>query len=94
MPAVITIVSGDVAPERRAELVAAYEAATAGELPPAIEMTFLAGDTDAVSVVTVWRSREQLDAFLGSGEEPLARRLIREAGATPSVRILEVLARA
>jgi hypothetical protein len=94
MSAVITIVSGDVAADRRAALGEAYHAATSGGLPPAIERTYLAADAESVSVITVWRSRQDLDAMLASGEEPLARRLIREAGATPSVRILELMARA
>ena len=94
MAAVITIVSGAVEQERQPSVVEAYQAAIADGIPEALETTFLTRDGDGLAVVTVWRSRDVLDAYIATGEEPLARRLMREAGATPTVRILEVLARA
>ena len=49
-------------------------------------------DGDEMSIVTVWTRREDLEATIASNEEPFARRLIRQAGGTPSVRIFEVVA--
>jgi hypothetical protein len=94
MSAVITIVSGRIDRERRAEVIEAYTAAIADGLTPDLEATFLGGDDESLSVITVWRSRGHLDAYIASVDEPLARRIIREAGGTPEVRILDVIARA
>jgi heme-degrading monooxygenase HmoA len=92
MSAVVTWVSGNVPRDREEELVDKYRAAIDAGLPPAIAATMLLRDGDEVSVITTWRTCEDLEATMTSPEEPLARRLIREAGGTPSVRIFDVVA--
>lgn len=93
MGAVVTWVSGRVAADRQQEVTGAYAAGIAAGLPPDIDQTMLIRDGDELSIVTVWPRREDLEATLASDEEPFARRLIRQAGGTPSVRIFELVAR-
>ena len=56
--------------------------------------TFLLGSgAGELAILSVWHRRADLDAMLASGEEPLARRLIRDAGGTPEAMFYEILAR-
>jgi hypothetical protein len=92
---VISIVRGVVPDDQVARIREAYEAAIEQGLPDGIEATYLVGgDGGAVAILTVWRDRAVLDAMRATGQEPLARRLIREAGGQPSAEFLEVLAAA
>lgn len=93
MGAVVTWVTGRVAAERQEEVSGPYAERIADGPPPGIDQTMLIQDADEMSIVTVWTRREDLDAMIASGEEPFARRLIRQAGGTPSVRIFDVIAR-
>ncbi len=88
---VISFVRGTISPEARQEVAERFSAALASGLPPAIEQTYLlTGDGDAVAILTVWRDRAALETMMASGEEPFARRLIREAGGQPMVEFLDV----
>ncbi len=90
---VLSLVSARIAPERRAEVADPYRRAVAAGLPAGIDQTFLlVAEDETVAIATVWSSREALDAMRDSGEEPLARRLLREAGGDPEVRFFEVAA--
>ncbi len=90
---VLSLVSATISPERRDEVAEPYRAAIAGDLPPGARQTFLlAGDDGTMAIATVWESWEALDAMRSSGEEPLARRLLREAGGVPEARFLEIVA--
>ena len=91
MSGVVTWVSGRVDAERQADVVTEFSSAVEGGPPPEIERTMLLRDGDELSIVTTWRSRADLEATMTSPEEPLARRLIREAGGTPSIRVFEVV---
>lgn len=91
MGAVITVVSATLDEARIDGVVEAYESGLSGEKPAAILATYLARESDVVSVVTVWRDRAALDAMIASGE-PFARRLLREAGGEPEAHFLDVLA--
>lgn len=94
MAEVITMVTGQIAPDRVHEVMDPYRQALAGGPPPDLEETFLLQeDGGQLAILSVWHRRADLDAMLASGEEPFARRLIRGAGGTPEVRILEILAR-
>jgi hypothetical protein len=87
----LSLVTARIAPDRREGVVAAYRLALEGGLPPPIRQTLLLlGEDETVAVATVWRSREDLDAMLASGEEPLARRLLREAGGDPVASFFEI----
>src|SRR5687768_7739789 len=92
MAEVVTMVSGVIDPGRVDEVLEAYRDALRDGPPPDIGETFLLQeDGHRLSVLSVWHRRAGLEAMLASGEEPFARRLIRGAGGTPEVRILEIL---
>ncbi len=90
---VVSIISGRLPAERVQGLVAAYRAALAAGIPSGILATYAvdAGGGE-VRIMTVWRSRADLEAMIATGEEPVARRLIREAGGEPRAEFLDVLA--
>ena len=95
MAEIVTIVSSVIAPERLADIEQPYREAIEGGLPPGLTETFLLrGEDGRVTIVSVWATRADLDAMRATGQEPLARRLIREAGGTPEVGIHEVVVRA
>jgi hypothetical protein len=91
MASVVTMVSAKIAPERVPEVTGPFSAAVRAGLPERRQTTLLRGDGDIWRIVTVWRSREDLDAYLASVDEPFARRLFRKAGGTPEVDIFEVV---
>lgn len=95
MGQIVSLVRGVVAPDRLAALEADYRAGLVAGLPSGIVRTYLLrGPSGEVAIATVWRDQAALDAIRASGEEPLARRLIREAGSEPTVDLFEVLAEA
>jgi hypothetical protein len=62
------------------------------DLPPAIRKTYsLAAEDGTVAMVTVWRSREDLEVVRSGPEEPFARRVLREAAGDPSAEFFDVL---
>jgi hypothetical protein len=95
MAELLSLVRGVIPAERSQEVRDRYREALEHGSPPAIEETFLL-ETDAgeMAIASVWRRREDLDALLGSGEEPFARRLIRSAGGDPQVTIYNIVERA
>lgn len=95
MAEVITIVTGVIDPDRAREVSDPYREGLRDGPPPTLEETFLLrGDGNRMAILSVWHRRADLDALLASGEEPFARRLIREAGGTPDVAIYEIAYRA
>ncbi|MDG4892716.1 hypothetical protein P9272_03835 [Mesorhizobium sp. WSM4976] len=92
MGRVISIVEGDVALEQIPALIEAYKNLIDSGLPPSIVQSFLVQRShDHVAIITVWRTREDLQAMIDSGGEPVARRLIREAGGQPQANFHDVL---
>jgi heme-degrading monooxygenase HmoA len=92
---VLSFVSASVSADRRDEVIRPYSDAVSGDLGPGIRQTFLlVGDDDTMAIATVWKSREDLDSYIASVEEPLARRLLREAGGEPQVRFFDIQAEA
>lgn len=90
---VLSLVTATIAAERQIEVSAPYGEAIAKGLPPGIRQTFLlVGDDGTMAIATVWNRREDLDAMRSSGEEPLARRLLREAGGDPGARFFDIAA--
>jgi hypothetical protein len=92
---VMTILQAQVALERTGDLERAYKEGTR-ELPPDIVETFLVRDADDRSVyrvMTVWVSREALDAMRASVDKPKGVQMFEAAGASPQLTILEVVAR-
>lgn len=93
MAEVVTIASGTIDPARIDEVESRYRRELESAPPSGIEQThLLRADGGRVAVLTFWRSRADLDAMRASGDEPFARRLIREAGGTPEVVIYDVAA--
>jgi heme-degrading monooxygenase HmoA len=91
--AVLSFVSARINADRQDEVARQYTRAVESGLPPGIRQTLLlVGDDGTVAIATVWKSREDLDAMRSSGEEPLARRLLREAGGEPEARFFEIAA--
>jgi heme-degrading monooxygenase HmoA len=92
---VLSLVTAKITPERQAEVTGPYRDTVAAGLPPGLRQTFLlVGDDDTLAIATVWSSREALDAMRASGEEPFARRVLREAGGEPEIRFFEIEAEA
>lgn len=90
---VLTFVSAKISPDRQDDVIRPYSEAVAQGLPPELRQTFLVvGDDDTMAIATVWRRREDLDVMLASGEEPFARRLLREAGGEPEARFFDIRA--
>jgi hypothetical protein len=87
---VLTFVSSRIPPERREEVIRPFAEAVRDGLPPTIRQTFLVVGDDTVAIASVWHQREDLDALLASGEEPFARRVLREAGGDPEARFFEI----
>ena len=88
---VLSFVSASVRTDRRSEVVRPYTDAVAGELGPGVRQTFLlVAEDDTMAIATVWDSREVLDAYISSVDEPLARRILREAGGEPEVRFFDI----
>jgi hypothetical protein len=95
MSKVVTLVTGLIGADRAHEVIDPYREALKSGPPAEIEETFLLkGDGDQIAILSVWHRRADLDAMLASGQEPFARRLIREAGGIPEVAIYEVVVRA
>jgi hypothetical protein len=84
----VTMVEGVVPPERVAELLEAFPT---GEPPPYILATTLARESgsDRWRVVTMWRSREELEEYIASVETPAAMAAFRAAGVEPEVTMWE-----
>jgi hypothetical protein len=93
MHEVVTMVSARIADDRAGSLVAAFSRAVRAGLPEQRRQTSLLRGRDGEwRIVTVWSSREDLDAYLSTVDEPFALRLLREAGGTGSVDVFEVAA--
>jgi quinol monooxygenase YgiN len=88
---VVTMVEGRVERDRMNDLVTAFSQGS-GNLPPAIVESFLlrAEDSDTWRIISVWRSREELDAYRASVETPGAFAIFRAAGVEPTLTIFEV----
>lgn len=90
---VVTILMADVDPERADDLVGAYRTGVR-DLEPGIVETFLlhdARDGATWRIVTVWESREALEAMRATGRVPRGVEFFRAAGATPALAVLGVV---
>ena len=95
MAATVTFVTGNINPDRVPGVKERYEAAVAAGLPAGMERTYmLQVEPGRVAILSIWRDRDAVEAMIATGEEPLARRLIREAGGDPEPVLWEALASA
>jgi hypothetical protein len=89
---ILSFVRGVVPAAAVGDVVERYRAGLADERPEGLEASWLLRGADGtVAVATLWRDPAALDALRASGEEPFARRLIREAGGSPSAEFFDVL---
>jgi heme-degrading monooxygenase HmoA len=93
MPEVVTMVSAHIAPDRVAEVIQAFGAAVRAGMPERRHTSLFRGDGDLVRIVTVWRSRDELERYLSSvgHRRGFARALLEDAGGTPVVDVLELV---
>ena len=91
---VVTMLEATVAEEQQQVLLDEYGGA-AGDLPPYILETFLlhADGSEMWRIVTVWASRDDLEAYRASVETPEGVRIFRAAGAEPTLTVFEVATR-
>lgn len=92
---VVTMLEASVQADREKALTDAY-ASISGDLPPAIVETLLlhAVGSDAWRIVTVWRSRQDLDDYRASVETPAGVLVFRAADAEPTLTMFDVASRA
>jgi hypothetical protein len=64
MSEVVTMVSAHIAPERIADVIDAFGAAVRAGMPERRHTSLYRGDGNLVRIVTVWRSREELEQYL------------------------------
>jgi heme-degrading monooxygenase HmoA len=91
MPEVVTMVSAHVRPERVADVIEGFVAAVRAGMPERRHTSLFRGDGDLMRIVTVWRSREDLERYRATAQEPLAVTLLEQAGGTPVVDVLELV---
>jgi heme-degrading monooxygenase HmoA len=90
----MTVLRAHVDPARQADLERTYQEAVT-DLPPGISQTFLVRDTRSSSVfqiITVWRSRADLNAMKASGDTPKGVQMFQSVGAAPELSLFEVVA--
>jgi quinol monooxygenase YgiN len=92
---VVTMVEGQVDPDREEALLATFSGTT-DTLPSAMVESFLlrAEDANTWRIVSVWRSREELDSYRASVETPGAFMIFRAAGVEPTLTVFEVASHA
>lgn len=91
MPAVVTMVSARVPRERHQVVVEGFADAMRAGMPERRHTSLLRGDDDVWRIVTLWRNRADLDAYLAGSAQPFASRLLRAAGGEPEVEIFELV---
>jgi quinol monooxygenase YgiN len=90
---VMTMLEGQVAPDRVADLERAYREAVE-DVPSGILETYLVRDTRRPSfyrILTVWSDQAALDAMRASGATPRGIQVFQAAGAGPEVSLLDVV---
>lgn len=88
---VLSEVSGIVAAEHEAALVAAYRELVTHPLPDGLLRTeLLGGQNGHWRIQSLWRDRAALDAVRAAPGGAPAPRLLREAGAEPALAVFEV----
>jgi hypothetical protein len=92
----VTMVEAPVDSAREADLLRAYHEVVAEGLGERLVETFLLREVGSATwrIVTVWRSRTELEEFRASGISPPAQAIFRAAGAEPALRVFEVAERA
>jgi hypothetical protein len=88
---VLSITSAKVPPDSAPAVIEAYRDVTS-RLPAAVLHTALVqGDANDWRIVTLWRSREQLEQYRRQVGTPAAIKLFRDAGVEPTVAVFGVV---
>jgi len=88
---VLSVTSARLPAGTDATVTAAYREATR-KLPHMVLHTALArGEGDEWRIVTLWRSREQLEEYRRSVDTPAAVKIFRDVGAEPTVTFYDVV---
>jgi quinol monooxygenase YgiN len=90
---ILTVLEASVAPERAADLLAAFRAAEA-EIPPGLvrsELICSVADASHWRIETLWADRAALDAMRQAGT-PAGVLMFRSAGAEPTLSVFDVQA--
>lgn len=90
---VLTVLEARVSPDRVDDLRRAFEETKASPLPPFIVRSFLLRsdhDPQVWRIMTVFRSREELEAMRASGQTPRAVAMFRAAGAEPTFALFQI----
>jgi len=91
---ICSVTSATVPPESEAAIAEAYRMATS-TLPHMVLHTVLVkGEAGDWRIITLWRSRKQLEEYRRSVDTPAAVKIFRDAGAEPTVRVYEVVHKA
>lgn len=91
---VLTVLEARVGPDRVDDLRRAYEETRTSPQPPFIVRSFLLQsdrDPGVWRIMTVFRSREELEAMRASGETPRGVAMFRAAGAEPTFALFQVV---
>lgn len=88
---VITTLEAKLSPEQADKLQALYRQAIQ-EMPPGFVSYLLNNQTDRSTwrIVTVWKSQEELDAMLATGQTPRGKAMFLEVGVEPTLSIWDV----
>jgi hypothetical protein len=76
MPEVVSMASAWIPPERADEVIAEFRAAVRRGMPERRHTSLYRGEHGLMRIVTVWRSREDLDRYLAPVDRPFARRIL------------------
>lgn len=91
---VMTVLEAEVSREGWADLTHAFAAASGGDLPVQLVSTSLAQDAAEPArwrIVTLWRSRSDLDAYRKATAIPGGVLMFRAAGAEPALSVFTVV---
>jgi len=90
---VMTVLEGRVPPEKVGVLRESYRTMGIAKLPPHLDESFLVQDAETPEVwriMTVWKRKEDLEAYRQSGETPTGVLIFRKAGAEPTLRVFDI----
>jgi hypothetical protein len=91
MPEVVTIVTAVIPHERVDDVICEFGAAIRSGMPERRHTSLLRGEGNMMRIVTVWRSRADLDHYLATADPPFAVALLQRLGGTPVVDIHELV---
>ena len=88
---ILTITSAAVPVERAGEVVSAYHAILAQDIPDGLLRTHLVHDGQGRwAIHTLWRDQAAIDAMRAGAQPPAAPTLFRNLGVEPTLTILTV----